>query len=111
MTPIDTVQFMLHLPSMQVSLSLTVDEVMGVILGTTSDTPIDTVQFKLHLPSTQVSMSLTMDEVMGVILGTTSDTPTDTVQFMLHLPSMQVARQKVEQVNAYFSAVENHHNP
>ena len=47
---------------------------------------------------------------MRVILGTTKDTPTETTRFMLDLPPMQT-RQKVEQVKAYFSAVENPHNP
>ena len=47
---------------------------------------------------------------MGVILGTTKDTPTETMRFVLDLPPMQT-RQNVEQVKAYFSAVENPHNP
>ena len=45
----------------------------------------------------------------GVILGTTKDTSTEIMRFMLHLldlPPMQT-RQKVEQVKAFFSAVEN----
>ena len=46
---------------------------------------------------------------MQVILGTTRDTPTETVKFMLDLPPVQ-PRQKMEQVKAYPSAVENHHN-
>ena len=50
------------------------------------------------------------NEAMRVILGTTKDTPTETMRFMLDLPPMQT-RQKVEQVKAYFSAVENPHNP
>ena len=49
-------------------------------------------------------------EAMRVILGTTKDTSTETTRFMLDLPPMQT-RQKVEQVKAYFSAVENPHNP
>ena len=47
---------------------------------------------------------------MRVILGTTEDTPIETTRFMLDLPPMQT-KQKMEQVKAYFSAVENHHNP
>ena len=52
------------------------------------------------------------NEAMRVILGTTKDTPTETMRFMLTiiLPPMQT-RQKVEQVKAYFSAIENPHNP
>ena len=50
------------------------------------------------------------NEAMRVILGATKDTPTETTRFMLDLPPMQT-RQKVEQVKAYFSAVENPHNP
>ena len=47
---------------------------------------------------------------MRVILGTTEDTPIETTRFMLDLPPLQT-RQEVEQVKAYFSAVENPHNP
>ena len=50
------------------------------------------------------------NEAMRVILGTTKATSTETMRFMLDLPPMQT-RQKVEQVKAYFSAVENPHNP
>jgi len=42
----------------------------------------------------------------GLGLRTTKDTPTETKRFMLDLPPMQT-RQKVEQVKAFFSAVEN----
>ena len=45
----------------------------------------------------------------GLGLRTTKDTPTETKRFMLDLPPMQT-RQKVEQVKAYFSAVENPHD-
>ena len=45
------------------------------------------------------------NEAMRVILGTTQDTPTEALRFMLDLPPMKT-RQKVEQVKAYFSAVE-----
>ena len=48
------------------------------------------------------------NEATRVILGTTKDTPTETVRFMLELSPLQT-RQKVEQVKAYFSAVENPH--
>ena len=50
------------------------------------------------------------NEAMRVILGTTKDTPTETMKFMLDLPPMQT-RETVEQVKAYFSAIENPHNP
>ena len=50
------------------------------------------------------------NEAMRVILGTTQDTPTETMKFMLDLPPMQT-RQKVKHVKAYFSVVENPHNP
>ena len=49
------------------------------------------------------------NEAMQVILGTTRDTPTETVKFMLDLPPLE-PRQKMEQVKAYSSAVENPHN-
>ena len=47
---------------------------------------------------------------MRVILGTTKDTPTETMRFMLDLPPTPT-RQKVEQVKACFSAVDNSHEP
>ena len=50
------------------------------------------------------------NEAMRIILGTTKDTSTETMRFMLDLPQMHT-RQKVEQVKAYFTAVENPHNP
>ena len=50
------------------------------------------------------------NEAMRVILGTTKDIPIETMRFMLDLPPMQT-RQNVEQVKAYFSAVENPHSP
>ena len=50
------------------------------------------------------------NEAMRVILGTTKDTLIETMRFMLDFPPMQT-RQKVEQVKAYFSAIENPHNP
>ena len=49
------------------------------------------------------------NEAMRVILGTTKDTTTETMRFMLDLSPMQI-RQKLEQVKAYFSAVENPHS-
>ena len=50
------------------------------------------------------------NDEMRIILGTAKDTPIETMRLMLDLPQMQT-RQKVEQVKAYFSAVENLHNP
>ena len=57
-----------------------------------------------------LKMDRAQNEAMRVILGTTKGTPTVTMRFMLDLPPRQT-RQKVEQVKAYFSAVENPHNP
>ena len=51
------------------------------------------------------------NEARTVIPGTTKDTPTETMRFMLDLPPMQTRRQKMEPGKAYFSAVENPHNP
>ena len=48
------------------------------------------------------------NEAIRVILGAARDTPTDTMR--LDLPPMQTTP-KVEQVKAYFSAVENPHSP
>ena len=58
----------------------------------------------------RLKLDRVQNEAKRVILGTTKDTPTETTRFMLGLPPMQT-RQKVEQVKAYFSAVENPHNP
>ena len=48
---------------------------------------------------------------MRVILGTTKDISTEIMKFMLDLPPMRQTKQKMEKVKAYFSAVENPHNP
>ena len=85
-----------HLFLLYQSVALSVTD-YGLGLTTTAQTNL------LKLDSVQ-------NEAMRVILGTTKDTPTETMRFMLDLPPMQT-RQKVEQVKAYFSAVENHHNP
>ena len=53
---------------------------------------------------------LKLNRVQNIILGTTKDTPIETMRFMLDLPPTQT-RQKVEYFKAYFSAVENDHNP
>ena len=45
-------------------------------------------------------------EAMRTTLGTTRDTPTEAMKYILDLPPRH-SRQKVVQVNAYFSAVEN----
>ena len=50
------------------------------------------------------------NEVMRVILGTTKDTSSETTRFVIDLPPTQT-RQKMTQVKAYFSAVENPHIP
>ena len=50
------------------------------------------------------------NETMRPVLRTTKVTPIETTRFMLDPPPMRT-RQSVEQVKAYFSAVENPHNP
>ena len=50
------------------------------------------------------------NEALRFILGATEDTSIEIVRSMLDLPPMQT-RQKMEQVKAYFGAVENPHNP
>ena len=47
---------------------------------------------------------------MRVTLGTTKDTPIETMRYLLDLPSMET-RQKVEQVKAYLSEMQNQKNP
>ena len=59
--------------------------------------------------TTLLNLDRVQNEAMRVILGTTKDTPTETTKLVLDLTPMQT-RQKVEQVKAYFSAVENPHN-
>ena len=75
---------------------------------------LSVVDYGLGLTTMTQTNLLTLDrvqnEAMRVILGTTKDTSIETMRFMLDLPPMQT-RQKVEQVNAYFSAIENPHNP
>ena len=53
-----------------------------------------------------LKLNRVQNEAMRVILGTTKDTSIETTRFNLDLPPMQT-RQKVEQVKAYFGAVEN----
>ena len=61
-----------------------------------------------------LTLDRVQDEAMRSILGTTKNTPIETTRFMLDLPldlpPMQ-GRQKVGQVEAYSSAVENPYNP
>ena len=75
---------------------------------------LSVTDYGLGLTTTAQTNLLKLDrvqnEAMRVILGTTKDTLIETMRFMLDLPPMQT-RQKVEQVKAYFSAVENPHNP
>ena len=47
------------------------------------------------------------NEAIRVILGTTQDTPCETTRFHARPSSHQYKPQKMEQVKAYFSAVEN----
>ena len=75
---------------------------------------LSVIDYGLGLTTMAQTNLLKLDRVQSearrVILGTTKDTPTETTRFMLDLLPMQT-RQKVEQVKAYFSAVENPHNP
>ena len=75
---------------------------------------LSAIDYGLGLTTTAQTNLLNLDrvqnEAMRVILGNTKDTPTETMRFMLDLPSMQT-RQKVEQIKAYFSAIENPHHP
>ena len=66
----------------------------------------DTTRTQTILPK----LDRVQKEAMRVILENHHDTPSETMRFMLYLPPTQT-RQKVEQVKAYFSAVENRHNP
>ena len=50
------------------------------------------------------------NEAMRTILGTTKDTPLEAMRYILDLPPMH-SRQKVAQVKAYLSAVENPQHP
>ena len=50
------------------------------------------------------------NEAMTVILGASKDTPIETRHYLLDLPAMET-RHKVEQVNAYLSAMQNLKNP
>ena len=75
---------------------------------------LSVIDYGLGLTTMSQTKLLKLDrvqnEAMRVILGTTKDTPTEAMRFVLDLPPMQT-RQKVEQVKAYFSAVEIPHNP
>ena len=79
----------------------------SVVLGVTAD-------YGLGLSTMTQTNLLKLDrvqnEAMRVILGTTKDTHTGTRRFMLDLQPVQT-RQKVEQVKAYFSAVEENPQP
>ena len=72
----------------------------SVVLSVTDYGPGLTTMEQANVPK----LDRVQNEAMRVILGTTKDT------HMLDLQPMQT-RQKVEQVKAYFSAVENPHNP
>ncbi|NQZ78185.1 MAG: endonuclease/exonuclease/phosphatase family protein, partial [Ekhidna sp.] len=60
--------------------------------------------------TTILKLERIQNEAMRLILGTTKDTPIETMRYLLDLPSMQ-ARHKIEQVKAYFRALENPKNP
>ena len=73
----------------------------SVVLSVTDYGPGLTTMSQTNL----LKLDRVQNEAMRVILGTTQDTPTETMRFVLDLPPVQT-RQKVEQVKAYFSAVE-----
>ena len=58
----------------------------------------------------RLKLDRVQNEPMPVRLGTTKDTPNETMRFMLDFLPIQT-RHQVEQVKAYFSAIENSHNP
>ena len=78
----------------------------SVVLSVTDYGPGLTTMSQTNL----LKLDRVQNEAMRVIPGTTKDTPTETTRFKLDLPPMQT-RQKVEQVKANFSVVENPHNP
>ena len=57
-----------------------------------------------------LKLDTVQNEAMRVLFETNKDTPIEPMRFTLDLPLMQT-KQKLEQVKAYFSAVENPHNP
>ena len=57
-----------------------------------------------------LNLDKVQNQAMRVVLGTTRDTLIETMGFMLDLPPVQTSH-KVEQVKAYFNAVEIPHNP
>ena len=71
------------------------------------------MDYRLGLITTAQTNLLKVDrvqnEAMRDILRTIKDTPTETTRFMLDLPPMQTRQNGAGQ--AYFSAVENPHNP
>ena len=75
---------------------------------------LSVVDYGLGLTTVAHTNLLNLDKVqnqaMRVILGTTKDTPIETMGFALDLPPVQTSH-KVEQVKAYFNAVEIPHNP
>ena len=75
---------------------------------------LSVIDYGLGLTTLSQSNLLKLDgvqnEAMFVILGTTKDTPIEAMLYLLDLPSME-ARQKLEQVKAYFNAMQNPKNP
>ena len=72
------------------------------------------IDYGLGLTSHSQSNLLKLDRVQNkaikVILGTTKDTPIDAMCYLLDLPSMET-KHKLEQVEAYLSAIQNPRNP
>ena len=62
------------------------------------------------LQSNLLKLHRVLNEAMRVILGTTKDTPIETMRYLLDLLSMDTGH-KVEQVKAYFNAMQNPKNP
>ena len=75
---------------------------------------LSVVDYTLGLTTMARTNVLKLDRVQNeakpVILGTTTDTSSETTRFVTDIPPTQT-RQKMTQVKAYFSAVENPHIP
>ena len=75
---------------------------------------LSVIDYGLGLTTMAQTNLLKLDRVqnkaMRVVPGTTKSTPIETMRFMLDFLPIQT-RHKVEPVKAYFSAIENPHNP
>ena len=103
-------------PSFEAAVFKGPAEPLGALLEGFAE-PLDAILWGLVEPLGFITMAQTnllkMDRVQNearrVTLATTKDTPIETIRFMLDFQLTQT-RQKVKQVKAYFSAVENPHN-